>query len=219
MKLALFDLDGTLADTRADIARAVNLTRRALGLWPLAQETVVGAVGNGLSALLERTIPDWVKTPREEQPEIWMREYSRHWLDDTRVYPGVAEALVRLKNGGWVLAVLSNKPQEATRAIVRGLCLGDYFASVMGGTSGGPLKPDPRAVFRAIGMAEMSKWYHHFDRKEDIWMVGDHYTDIAAARAAGIKSCFCRYGFGQLRDETPTTEVDSPAGLFDALNG
>ena len=121
--LAIFDLDGTLADTRADLASAVNRTRHALGLRAVPQARVVAAVGNGLANLLERIIPERRDVPAAEKRAIWMREYAAHWLDETVVYPGIPEALRALRRRHWRLAVLSNKPDEATKAIVRGLGL------------------------------------------------------------------------------------------------
>ena len=97
--LAIFDLDGTLADTRADLASAVNRTRHALGLRAVPQARVVASVGNGLANLLERIIPERRDVPAAEKRAIWMREYAAHWLDETVVYPGIPEAL-RVYMGG-----------------------------------------------------------------------------------------------------------------------
>ena len=209
--LAIFDLDGTLADTRADLATAVNRTRRALGLRALPAARVVESVGNGLASLLERTIPERRDVPAAEKRAIWMREYAAHWLDETAVYPGIPEALLGLRRRGWRLAVLSNKPDEATKAIVAGLGLSKRFSLVQGGSPGHPLKPDPAAVafvIRASG---------YDGRRTDVWMVGDHYTDLEAARLAGIRSCFCRFGFGHPRAEIPTAVVDAPGELLENI--
>ena len=209
--LAIFDLDGTLADTRADLASAVNRTRRALGLRAVPQARVVASVGNGLASLLERIIPERRDIPAAEKRAIWMREYSAHWLDETVLYPGIAEALGALRRRRWRLAVLSNKPDEATKAIVRGLGLEKFFAAVQGGAPGLPLKPDPAAVefvIRASG---------YEGRRTRIWIVGDNYTDLEAARNAGVMSCFCRFGFGHPRAEIPTATIDTPEELLENL--
>ena len=209
--LAIFDLDGTLADTRADLASAVNRTRRALGLRAVPQARVVEAVGNGLSNLLERIIPERRDVPAAEKRAIWMREYAAHWLDETVVYPGMVEALLALRRRHWRLAVLSNKPDEATKAIVRGLGLEKFFSLVQGGAPDLPLKPAPAAVEFAIRASGYD------GRRTRIWMVGDNYTDLEAARNAGIMSCFCRFGFGHPRAEIPTTTIDSPKELLENL--
>ena len=209
--LAIFDLDGTLADTRADLASAVNRTRHALGLRAVPQARVVAAVGNGLANLLERIIPERRDVPAAEKRAIWMREYAAHWLDETVVYPGIPEALRALRRRHWRLAVLSNKPDEATKAIVRGLGLEKFFAVVQGGAPAIPLKPDPATVefiIRASG---------YDGRRTNIWMVGDNYTDLEAARNAGIMSCFCRFGFGHPRAEIPTAIVESPEELLENI--
>ena len=209
--LAIFDLDGTLADTRADLATAVNRTRRALGLRALPSARVVESVGNGLASLLERTIPERRDVPAAEKRAIWMREYAAHWLDETVAYPGIPEALLGLRRRGWRLAVLSNKPAEATKAIVAGLGLAKRFSLVQGGSPGLPLKPDPAAVefvIRASG---------YDGRRASVWMVGDHYTDLEAARNAGVRSCFCRFGFGHPRGEIATAIIDSADELLENL--
>ena len=209
--LAIFDLDGTLADTRADLVSAVNRTRRILGLKAVPQPRVVEAVGNGLSKLIERSNPERRDVPDDEKRAIWMREYAAHWLDETVVYPGIPEALRALRRRHWRLAVLSNKPDEATRAIVRGLGLEKFFSIVQGGAPDIPLKPDPAAVefvIRASG---------YDGRRTRIWVVGDNYTDLEAARNAGVMSCFCRFGFGHPRNEIPTAIVESPGELLENL--
>ena len=209
--LAIFDLDGTLADTRADLASAVNRTRRVLGLKAVPQPRVVEAVGNGLSKLIERIIPERRDVPDDEKRAIWMREYAAHWLDETVAYPGIPEALRALRRRHWRLAVLSNKPDEATKAIVRGLGLERLFQLVRGGAPDVPLKPDPAAVefvIRASG---------YDGRRTRIWVVGDNYTDLEAARNAGVMSCFCRFGFGHPRNEIPTAIVESPGELLENL--
>ena len=210
--LAIFDLDGTLADTRADLASAVNRTRLALGLPAVPLARVVDSVGNGLSKLLERIIPERDDVPAAEKRALWMREYAAHWLDETALYPGIAEALRDLCRRGWRLAVLSNKPDEATQAVVAGLGIAGWFGVVQGGTPGIPLKPDPasvEAVVRASG---------YDGPRSRIWVVGDNYTDLAAARNAGVKSCFCRFGFGRAGDEIPSATAGSAWELPEILD-
>ncbi len=209
--LAIFDLDGTLADTRADLATAVTRTRRALGLRALSIPRVTAAVGNGLSSLLERTVFERRDIPASEKRAIWMREYAAHWLDKTAVYPGIPEALLALRRRGWRLAVLSNKPDEATKAIVAGLGLAKRFSLIQGSAPGLPLKPDPAAVEFVLQASGYD------GRRSAVWMVGDNYTDLEAARNAGVCSCFCRFGFGHPRTEIATAIIDSADELLENL--
>ena len=209
--LAIFDLDGTLADTRAGLASAVNRTRHALGLRAIPLARVVESVGNGLASLLERTIPERRDVPAAEKRAIWMREYAAHWLDATALYPGIPEALRALRRRGWRLAVLSNKPDEATKAIVSGLGIARHFAFVQGGAPGLPLKPDPAAVAFVI----RASGYH--GPRTRVWVVGDNYTDLEAARAAGVRSCFCAFGFGHQRSEIPTAVVQSAGEVLENI--
>lgn len=200
MKTALFDLDGTLIDSRADLALAINLTRADFGLPPKSQQDVVACVGEGVRVLVERAIP--------ERPELWdemlahqRRHYLAHSLDNTTLYPGVRETLEALRGDGWHLAVVTNKPGPVTRPILEGLGLLSLFGAVVGGGDCPVLKPDPAPLVlaaRQMGVA--------LDASD--WMVGDNFTDLEAGRRAGIRRCFCRFGFGEARGETSELELD-----------
>lgn len=209
--LVIFDLDGTLADTRADLASAVNRTRVRLGLDPVSFESVVEAVGNGVMKLLERTIPELPEMTLHDKRAVWMEEYMAHLLDQTRLYPGVEETLKKLYAAGWRLAVLSNKPDSATKKIIEGLGIAGYFSLVQGGSADIPLKPDPAAVEFAIRESGYT------GVRSSVWMVGDNYTDLESARRAGISRCFCEFGFGHAKAETPTLSISSMTGFADRL--
>lgn len=210
--LVIFDLDGTLADTRADLVSAVNRTRKALGLKPTIFEKVVEAVGNGAVKLLERTIPERRDVHPAEKLAIWRREYAAHLLDETKAYEGIDKVLRTLKRRKWRLTVLSNKPDEATKTIVSGLGWDRIFSFVQGGSAGVPLKPDPAAVEFVIRESGYD------GRRSCIWVVGDNYTDLEAARNAGVMSCFCRFGFGHPRNEIPTAIALTPSEILEALS-
>ena len=142
MKTALFDLDGTLIDSRADIALAVNLTRQDFGLPPKSAQEILACVGEGVRMLIERVTP--------ERPELWeamldrQREHYRaHFLDETRLYPGVERTLRALRVAGWRLGVVTNKPGNLSRPILEGLGILAYFGAVIGGGDCPELKPDP----------------------------------------------------------------------------
>ena len=200
MKTALFDLDGTLIDSRADLALAVNLTRQDFGLPPKTIEDVLACVGEGVRALVERAIP--------ERPELWddmlVRQrvhYIAHMLDQTCLYPGVRETLLALRAAGWRLAVVTNKPGPVTRPILEGLGVLECFGAVVGGGDCPALKPDPLPLQLAAAQLGVT-----LDAED--WMIGDHVTDLEAGRRAGVKRCFCRFGFGEVRGETYDVAID-----------
>jgi phosphoglycolate phosphatase len=204
----IFDLDGTLIDSRADLALAVNLTRADLGLAPLPEGEVVGYVGEGVRTLLARALPE---CPRELERALLLnqRHYRAHLLDRTVLYPGVGAALERLGQRGFMLMVVTNKPREFTDLILEGLGIGRLMAAVVGGGDCPRLKPDPQPLLLALertGCAAAGSW-----------MAGDHFTDLEAGRRAGLKRCFCRYGFGDPRQETWDLAVDQLTALADWL--
>ncbi len=200
LKTALFDLDGTLIDSRADLALAINLTRQDFALPPKSVEEVVACVGEGVRVLIERAIP--------ERPDLWgemllrQREhYLAHLLDDTTLYPRVKESLYALRAAGWRLGVVTNKPGTATRTILDGLGVRDCFGAIVGGGDCPVLKPDPAPLFLAAAKMGVTL------SAED-WMVGDNFTDLEAGRRAGVKRCFCSFGFGDPRGETYERVID-----------
>jgi phosphoglycolate phosphatase len=204
----LFDLDGTLIDSRADLALAVNLTRQDLGLPALPQAQVVGYVGEGARTLLCRALPERPEAV-ERALELFRGHYHAHLLERTALYPGVAPALQRLHRAGHRLMVVTNKPGEATRRILAGLEVAPLLAAVVGGGDGPALKPDPAPLRLALEQAGCPA--------QGGWMVGDHFTDLEAGRRAGLKRCFCRYGFGDPRQETWDLAVDDLGALADHL--
>jgi phosphoglycolate phosphatase len=204
----LFDLDGTLIDSRADLALAVNLTRAELGLPPLPQAQVVGYVGEGVRTLLTRALPE-LPDQLEQALAINMRHYHAHLLDQTRLYPGVRPALERLHRRGHRLMVVTNKPKEAALRILAGLEVAPLLAAVVGGGDCPALKPDPAPLRLALEQAGAPA--------EGSWMVGDHFTDLEAGRRAGLKRCLCRYGFGEPRQETWDLAVQDLGELADHL--
>ena len=204
----IFDLDGTLIDSRADLALAVNLTRRELGLAPMADAQVVGYVGEGVRNLLTRAIPE-LPDELERALAINQRHYRAHLLDQTALYPGVAAALERFHRHGLRLMVVTNKPRAFTDLILQGLGIDRCVAAVVGGGDCPALKPDPAPLLAALELAGCAA--------AGSWMAGDHFTDLEAGRRAGLKRCFCRYGFGDPRGETWDLAVDDLNELADRL--
>ncbi len=192
--LLIFDLDGTLADTHADLCTAVNLTRAHYGLPPLSGDVIAGNVGNGIHKLVERSLEGHT-VDIEEAVALQKKFYREHLADETTLYPGVREGLARLQAAGHTLAVLTNKTGEHTRALLEQLAVLPRFAVIIGGGDLPQLKPDPAPiaeVMRRVGMPA-----------ERTWMIGDHHTDLEAARRAGVRSAFVTYGIGNTGTEQP----------------
>lgn len=194
--LVVFDLDGTLVDSRHDIALAANLTLESLGLARLPADTVVGFVGGGVKNLATRCLR--AATPAHEAPpppdafvERFMPIYSEHLLDCTLPYPGVAETLGALRDAGVETAVVTNKPAAPARTIVDGLALGP-FAILIGGDSMPVRKPDPEPLRKAlehVGAATHESLY-----------VGDMAVDVETANAAGVRFVGVTWGIGKRAD-------------------
>jgi len=195
----IFDLDGTLIDSRADLALAVNLTRADLGLPALPQTQVVSYVGEGVRSLLSRAIPE-LPDRLEEALAINQRHYRAHLLDRTVLYPGVAAALETFRQRGSRLMVVTNKPRAFTDLILDGLGIGPLMAAVVGGGDCPALKPDPAPLLLALEQAGAAI--------DGAWIAGDHFTDLEAGRRAGVRRCFCRYGFGDPGRESWDLAVD-----------
>lgn len=180
-RVLIFDLDGTLAETRADIAAAANVALRAVGLPELPVARITTFVGEGAAKLIERCVGT-----RQElfapALEAWTRHYERHLLDETRLYEGVAGTLDRLPGP---LAVLSNKPEAMSRAILEGLGIAGRFAAIVGGDSLPVKKPDPAGVAHLLRATAASSAV----------LVGDTRIDLETARAARIPCWLAAYGF------------------------
>ena len=198
-----FDVDGTLIDSRADLANAVNATRRDLGLAPLRLEDVMACVGNGARYLLEHAIPEASGSFDEVWP-LHRRNYEANMMRETRLYPGVKETLAELAERGVRLGVVTNKPNWATRLILEHLgILGFFGEAVAAGGDTPAMKPAPEPLFfcaRVLGVASLSP---------DDMMVGDNWTDLACGSRAGVSSIFCTYGFGRAKDEKITASIAS----------
>jgi phosphoglycolate phosphatase len=201
MRAVLFDLDGTLVDSRADLAAAVNRTRQDWGLAELPLETVTGFVGEGIRLLVKRALAE---CPQNLDAAVAQTSahYREHLLDRTVLYPGVSDALRRIGGSGWKRAVVTNKPREFVLPILRGLGIADAFDVVVGGGDAIALKPDPAPLLLAARQLGI-------ERLCDSWVAGDHFTDLEAGRRAGARRCYCRYGFGDPREEPFDLSVDS----------
>jgi phosphoglycolate phosphatase len=212
MDLLIFDLDGTLIDSKLDLAHAVNATRAHLGMPSMEHELIYSYVGNGAPVLIRRALgPDASDELVDQALQYFLAYYREHMLDYTVLYPGVRETLARLDNGERRLAVLTNKPVRISMAILDGLQIGSHFFRVYGGNSFEQKKPDPIGVetlLRETGA-----------RKERTVMVGDSAVDIRTARNAGIPSCGVTYGFQpeSLETEPPDYLIERMDQIFSAL--
>ena len=214
MDLLIFDLDGTLIDSRLDLAQSVNATRAHLGMPALDNERVYSYVGNGAPVLIRRALGEQAgEAEVQEALEFFLEHYREHALDFTTLYPGVRESVARLRAAGKRLAVLTNKPVKISRAIVDGLGVGEHFFRVYGGNSFEFKKPHPIGVEALMKEAGV-------DRGGAL-MIGDSSVDIQTARNAGVRSCGVTYGFqpDSLADPAPDLLVDRMEDLADLILG
>lgn len=184
---AVFDLDGTLINSLADLASSVNRTLSAEGYPPRTLDEVRQFVGNGVRRLVERALPHQV--PPEELDrlfELYKQDYQQHLLDETAPYPGIAVLLQTLKQNGMRLAVLSNKPHASVQRICDALFPGT-FDLAWGDRPGVPRKPDPTAVWMALEAMDIPR--------EKAVYIGDSETDIRTAKNAGLHSVGVLWGF------------------------
>jgi phosphoglycolate phosphatase len=210
MDLLIFDLDGTLVDSRLDLANAVNATRSHMGMTPLANARVYTYVGNGAPVLIRRALGEGASEAEvQEALEFFLEYYSEHDLDNTTLYPGVKESLDRLRDAGKRMAVLTNKPVRMTRSIVEGLGIRGHFFQVYGGNSFDQKKPHPMGVEALMREAAVDR--------AGTMMVGDSSVDVLTARNAGIACCGVTYGFQPetLADPAPDLLVDRMEQLAD----
>jgi len=210
----IFDLDGTLIDSKLDLVHAVNATRAHLHMEPLENERVYSYVGNGAPVLIRRALGDQATEDTvQEALEFFLAYYRDHPLDFTTLYPGVKESLDRLLAADKRMAVLTNKPVRISRAILDGLGVLDHFFQVYGGNSFEFKKPNPvgvDALMREAGVV-----------RESTLMVGDSSVDMETARNAGIRCCGVTYGFqpDTLVNPTPDKLVDRMTELADWVLG
>jgi 2-phosphoglycolate phosphatase len=183
----LFDLDGTLIDSCADIAAAANYTLRQLGRDPVCEAKVRAVIGEGVHALA-RFLGDSV-SEIEEAMQICGDYYSRHFLDQTRLYPGVRQLLA--STGDVPLAIISNKPEALCRAILEGLGIAHRFALIAGCDTYAAAKPSPLPIRETLARLQTSS----YSRRPRAIMIGDTPTDIFAARMAPVPSLGVTWGY------------------------
>jgi phosphoglycolate phosphatase len=200
LKAVVYDLDGTLVDSRGDLSDSVNAMLEALGLPPRRDEEIWGFVGEGAERLVRRALgPDHeARTP--DALQVWRREYGRRLLVRTRPYRGIAELLPQPPDAR---AVLTNKPGDFAREILRGLGLFDRFRVVVGGDEG-ERKPHPGALLRICEEVGASP--------AETLLVGDSLVDVRTGEAAGVRVCAVAWGLSA----RPALEAARPAYVVDA---
>lgn len=187
VRALIFDLDGTLIDSKQDLIRSVNAMLVDTGREPLHEDTVSSYIGHGAPRLVARALGNGATEEECEQAlKFFLVHYDEHKLDSTCAYPGVAEALEELRV--FPMAVLTNKPVRVSRKILDGLGLAKYFRAVYGGNSFETKKPDPlgaKKILWELGAAPV-----------EALMVGDSEVDVQTARNAGTLAAAVNYGFG-----------------------
>ena len=202
-QLFIFDLDGTLIDSRADLAAATNAMRALHALPPLPLDTVAAYVGDGVRVLARRALEG-----ADVDPDLAAREisaaYAEHLTDRTTAYPGVDAGLRALRAAGHALALATNKPAPHARRLMDHFGWTPLFAAILGGGDTAELKPSPLPLQEAMRRAGHAP--------ENSWMVGDHHVDLEAARRAGVKSIYLENGIGNPGAEKPDLSFpDFPA--------
>ena len=212
MITAIFDLDGTLADTICDLGDAVNYGLEKLGFPTHDYESYKKMVGNGVKKLCRRALPEDKKEKTEELLGLFREYYNVHYLDKTCLYDGMKETLEKLSDSGVVLAVATNKPEDVAREIVMELLPDPDFVKVLGGVDYRPSKPDSAILIEIFAALP--------DVENRVYMIGDSNVDVQTAKNAGIESIGCAWGFrgrAELEAEGADFIAEKPADIADII--
>jgi phosphoglycolate phosphatase len=203
VRAILFDLDGTLIDSKRDLVQSVNATLSETGRAQLPEDVVASYVGSGAPVLISRALGAAASEGEQQSAlKFFLAHYDQHKLDFTREYPGVRETLEKLR--GVPMAVLTNKPVNISVRILEGLRLAGFFRAIYGGNSFATKKPDPlgaNTILSELGIAAAQAA-----------MVGDSEVDVETARNAGMISAIVNFGFG-----THDREVHPPDIYLDRM--
>jgi phosphoglycolate phosphatase len=206
--LLIFDLDGTLIDSKVDLANSLNQALRERGMQELDHEEIYSYVGNGVYNLIERSVHAAGGDDVDGALSHFMTVYDRRLLEHTRLYDGIAEVLDHFRDVP--LALITNKSMRFTRPIVEGLGVGHRFQPLLTRDSLPECKPHPAPVQHCL--------VAHGVRPRYTWMIGDGATDMVAGKTAGVRTCGCLYGFRskeELAQAAPDALIAAPLALLD----
>jgi phosphoglycolate phosphatase len=190
VKLMVFDLDGTLADTGDDLAGSVNRTLQSLGIPKRPDREILGFVGDGVRKLIERSLGEAYGDRFDDALKRFQEIYAEHLLDHTVLYPGVHDVLRHFATKEKVL--ITNKTRDFTLAICGGLGITGFFKEIIAGDSNAFMKPDPRLLLPLLNRFESPR--------AETLVVGDGANDILLARNTGVRSCAFLNGLGKRDD-------------------
>ncbi|THV24946.1 HAD family hydrolase [Peteryoungia ipomoeae] len=203
----IFDLDGTLVDTAPDLVTSLNATIALRGLTPVTYEDLTHLVGQGARMMIARAFALRGAALGEDDLDVLQAEFVHHYRAGmpgaSRPYPGIVEALERLRDAGHTLTVCTNKLEELALPLLQGLGLAHHFAAITGGNTFEFRKPDPRHIVETAKRAG--------GPTDRIVMVGDSINDIAAARNGGIPSIAVTFGYSDI----PVTDLGANAVIDD----
>jgi phosphoglycolate phosphatase len=210
IELVIFDLDGTLVDSKYDLTLAVNFIRRKYGFSDLSSLEVASYLGSGIRRLIDSVLPDVAESEKQDAFLQFNDYYSIHLVDSTVVYDGIIELLEALKDINKV--ILSNKTEIFSRKIVENLGLSKYFAKIYGGDTFQEKKPSCLPINSIINEFKT--------QKEHVCMVGDSVNDVLASKSAGISTIAVLYGYSsieKIKSNSPTRIAKNPAEILSYL--
>jgi phosphoglycolate phosphatase len=206
----LFDLDGTLVDSLADLTDAVNHVRTSYTLPHLTIADVREMVGKGANNLIQQVLPSSSEQERECALQLYINFNTEHIVDKSTFYPGVVLMINQLHAVGVKMAVISNKHESLSRLILNSLGVHDLFAHISGGDTFSEKKPSPLPLLSVMGLLGSTP--------EQSCMVGDSINDIEAGNTAGITTIGCRWGYGSEKElQNATHQADSVHELHTIL--
>ena len=210
-ELMIFDLDGTLVDSKDDLTAAVNFIRRKYTLSDINSAEVASYLGNGIRRLIDSVLPNELsKEDKQNAFLIFNQYYSEHLLDTTYVYPGICDMLRALPSTK--KAVLSNKTEVYTKKIIENLGLAEYFIKICGGDTFPEKKPSCLPINSIIKELNV--------KKDHTVMVGDGVNDILCGKSAGISTIAVLYGYSsraKIEANSPSFIASNPSDILDFL--